>query len=207
MAGGHGSLRSRLARHDGSAVPVPTARVESPLGHGVCGTELRDFRHRPAKFRRTAMLGDAWEQKACGNRVRFRRLRLARLLPSRTAEDLVFPAAVLSIVLVLAIGPNAAVLCAVWCHPAETKSAACQHQRATTSPLVSGEDSCRTVPAAATAFVREEAKRGWQSDGTMQSAPVPPFRFAPPPTDTNRAKNASTSPAVGSPPRLIALRI
>jgi hypothetical protein len=119
----------------------------------------------------------------------------------------VFPAAVLSIVLVLAIGPNAAVLCAVWCHPAETKSAACQHEGATASPLVSGEDRCRTVRPAATTFVREEAKRRSASDGTVHSVPVPPFRFAPPPTDTHLANNASTSLAVGSSPRLIALRI
>jgi hypothetical protein len=127
-------------------------------------------------------------------------------LALHAAEDLVFPAAVLSIVLVLAIGPNAAVLCAVWCHPAETKSAACRHHDATTSPLVIGEDSCRTLPAAATAFLREEAKRGSPSDGTIQSEPVPPFRFAPP-AETNRTNSASTSLAVGSPPRLIALRI
>jgi hypothetical protein len=59
----------------------------------------------------------------------------------------------------------------------------------------------------ATAFVREEAKRGWQSEGTIQSVPVPPFRFAHPPTDTNRMNNASTSLDVGNLPRLIALRI
>jgi hypothetical protein len=167
---------------------------------GIFGTARRNFAARRD-------VGPPREQKACGKSRRSRRLRLARLLPSKAVEDLVFPAAVLSIVLVLAIGPNAAVLCAVWCHPAETKSAACQHQGGTTSALVTGEDSCRTIPAAATAFVREEAKPGWQSDGTLQSVPVLPFRFAPPPADTNVTNNASTSLALGSSPRLIALRI
>ena len=195
----------RLGATDGSAVSVPSARLDSPLAHGAsrrlnCG--IFGTAHR--NFRRTARLRTAREQKPCENCVGLVDFPGASLA-LHAAEDLVFPAAVLS--MVLAIGPNAAVLCAVWCHPPETTSAACQHQGATTSPLVTGEDSCRTVPAAGTAFVREEARRGWQSDGTTQSVPVPPFRFAPSPTDTNVPNNASTSLAVRSPSRLVALRI
>jgi hypothetical protein len=119
----------------------------------------------------------------------------------------VFRAAVLSIVLTLAIGPDAVAVCAVWCHPEETKSSACQHRDATASPLVTGENSCRIVPAAAAAFVREEAKRGSPSAGTTQSVVVPLLRFAPSLTDTTRTNHASTSFPVGSRPLLIALRI
>jgi hypothetical protein len=115
----------------------------------------------------------------------------------------VFRAAVLSIVLTLAIAPNAAVICAVWCHPEETKTSACQHQDATTSALVTGEDSCRTVLAATTAFVRQEAKRGSATAGVPQSLDVPHSPFA----RTSVIKPASASHAVVSPPLRIALRI
>ena len=116
-------------------------------------------------------------------------------------------AAVLPIVLTLALGPNAAVLCTVWCHPQEIQDSACQHQDATTSPRVTREDSCRTVPAAATAFVREEAKRGTSTAGVPHVVSVSPFLFAPPPSDTTWANSASTSRLVVRPALLIALRI
>lgn len=118
-----------------------------------------------------------------------------------------FRAAVLSVVLTLAFGPNATVLCAVWCHPEGDKTSACQHQDATTSPQVIGEDGCRTVPAAATAFVREEAKRESRTAGAQHAVLIPPFRFAPSLTETTRTNDPSTLLAVGSPPLLIALRI
>jgi hypothetical protein len=121
-------------------------------------------------------------------------------------EGVVFRAVVLSIVLALAIGPNAVVLCAAWCHPEETKSSACRHPDATMSPLVTGENNCRTVPAVAAAFVREEAKRGSPTVAVPQSAPLPHSLFAPAPSDTSLT-NASTSLAVISPPLRIALRI
>ena len=118
-----------------------------------------------------------------------------------------FPAAVLSIVFMLAVLPNAAVLCAAWCQPAETKSAACQHQDATTTLVATGKDSCRPVPATPAAFLREEAKRGSPLAGSTHLTPLPPFQFTPQPSDTGHVDVASTSLADGSPPRVIALRI
>lgn len=117
-----------------------------------------------------------------------------------------FRAAVLSIVLTLAIGPNATLLCAVWCHPDEAKTSACQHPSATTSPSVAGEDSCRTVDARLAALVRDEAKRG-QQPTSQPAATMPRFAFAPPRTDGTRSSGPNTALAVVSPPLLIALRI
>jgi hypothetical protein len=121
------------------------------------------------------------------------------------AEGSVFRAAVFSIVLTLAIGPNATLLCSVWCHPHEVKTSACQHQGATTSPQVTGEDSCRTVVATLTAFVREEGKRGQQT--SQPAVSVAQFGLAVPRTDATRNPGPNTAPAVVSPPILIALRI
>ena len=118
----------------------------------------------------------------------------------------VFRAAVFSIVLSLGVGPNVTVLCAVWCHPDEALASACQHRGATASPRATGEDSCRTAAVAATALVREGAKRESEA-GTQQGVLLPPFRVAPSPADTSRLHELGIALAGGRPPLLIALRI
>jgi hypothetical protein len=132
---------------------------------------------------------------------------LGACLAPQLSEVLVFRAAVLSIALTLAVGPNAAVLCTAWCHPAETQDSACQHPDATLSPRVTGEDSCPTVAGTATAFVREEAGRGSATSGVPLSVPVPPFLSAAVPTDISRIRDRGTSFVVGSLPILSVLRI
>jgi hypothetical protein len=119
----------------------------------------------------------------------------------------VFRAAVLSIVLTLAIGPNATLLCSLWCHPEEAKTLACQHQDATTSMRVTGGDSCRTAPTNTTAFVREEAKRGSPTPIAQQAVAKPRFQLRPPQAHTLGAYEATTSLSVVASPLLIALRI
>jgi hypothetical protein len=121
-------------------------------------------------------------------------------------ERSVFRAAVLSIVLTLAIGPNATLLCSVWCHPDEAKASACQHQEATTS-RVTGEDSCRTAATSTMAFVREEAKRGSPTPIAQQAVASPRFRLGLPPAHTLGAYEATASLSAVASPLLIALRI
>jgi hypothetical protein len=144
--------------------------------------------------------------KSLKNPPRYSRHQAGASLALHSAESVVLRAAVLPIVLTLALGPNAAVLCTVWCHPQETQSSACQ-QEVTASPRVTGEDRCRTLPAAATALVREEAKRGTSMAGVPQVVSVSAFLFAPPSSDTAWASGASTSRVVVRPALLIALRI
>jgi hypothetical protein len=115
----------------------------------------------------------------------------------------VFRATGLSIV--LALGPNAAFLCAAWCHPDKTESVTCEHQRATTFSQAVGEDSCRTGPAELTAFVREEEKRGQQMPHL--STPVPQFEFTLPRTDGSWRSRPNTAVIDLSPPLFVALRI
>jgi hypothetical protein len=167
---------------------------------------MRNFRHRAAKIHRraTSSAGAAGELKEC---ARYSRHHAGTSLALYSAESVVLRAAVLPIVLTMALGPNAAALCTVWCHPQETQSSACQHQEATASPRVTREDSCRTLPAAATALVREEAKRGTSMAGVPQVVSVSAFLFAPPSSDTAWASGASTSRVVVRPALLIALRI
>jgi hypothetical protein len=119
-------------------------------------------------------------------------------------EKLVVRAAVLSIVLTLAVGPSANLLCSVWCHRDDTTSAACEHQNATTSPRVTGEDSCRTTPTTAASFTRDEPKR--PQNGDQQGAFVRTSRLAVPLAAAIRPRDGGHSLAA-VPPILIALRI
>jgi hypothetical protein len=164
-----------------------------------------NFRHQPAKSRKgTDLLKLELREIAAISR---RDIDPGwRVFCPYLGERSVFRAAVLSIVLTLAIGPNATLLCSVWCHPDEAQTSACQHQDATTSPRVTGEDSCRTVPASPTAFVREEAKRGSPTPISQQAMAVPLFRLGPP-THATRAYEATPSLDTATSPLLIALRI
>lgn len=110
--------------------------------------------------------------------------RAGAALAPVSGEVLVFRAAVLSIVLALAVGPNAALLCSVWCHPVETQSSACPHQGGLTSSRVTGEDSCRTAPGATSPVVREEGTTGALTGHGQHDAVVGAFRFDVPVTDS-----------------------
>jgi hypothetical protein len=172
------------------------SNLERGLDCGIFGSGAANFRRREIVFRAGVQKPKQSQSMFLGEAG----ASLARHQP----EDFVFRAAVFSIVLTVALTPNAAVLCTAWCHPEETKST-CEHQEASTSRLVTGEDSCRTIPAAAAAFLREEAKRG-APPGSLESLLLP-FQQAPPPTDTDRTNDVNTSLALGSPPLLIPLRI
>jgi hypothetical protein len=115
----------------------------------------------------------------------------------------VFRAAVLSIVLTLGAGPNAALLCAVWCHPQPSSVPTCPHHGASSAPQMTRENGCPLSPASAPATVRE-----------LQPAPSPQLASAvstphrpcsPEPFDRRLSLR---NPDVGTgPPVAIALRI
>jgi hypothetical protein len=88
----------------------------------------------------------------------------------------VFRAALFSIVLTLAVGQNASLLCKVWCHDAT--SARCPHQDSTTSPSVSAHDNCRSDVGGAVAFVREDARRTAAAPDAQNALAVPRFLLA-----------------------------
>ena len=119
----------------------------------------------------------------------------------------VFRAAVVSIVLTMMVGPNARLLCSVWCHPDEPRTSACEHEDATTSPQVTGQASCHAAPADATAFVVEESRRGSPGNDAQHVVVVRGCRFASPAIDISHARPASESLSAAGPPLLTALRI
>ena len=128
-----------------------------------------------------------------------------RLATYRVSID-VFRAALLSIVLTLAVGQNASLLCAVWCHPLAGLTGACEHQEPSTSPSVADKDDCPEVSAPATSFVREDVRREGSAPDTLYAVVVPPFRFSPPSQSVFGSKPGHRPP-VDALPLVLPLRI
>lgn len=119
-----------------------------------------------------------------------------------------FRAAVLSLALTLASGPNVTLLCSISCHPQQqAMSSECTHQKAIPSPRMSGEDGCPSPAAAATVFVRHETQREWHIGGAQQAVVTRLFRFVPLSADTGRPHDSNPSPGAPSPSFQIPLRI
>ena len=74
-----------------------------------------------------------------------------------------FRTAVLSIVLILSIGPSAELLCEAWCHPQRSAANECHHKDSTTSSGVAGDNNCDHLVLSVGTFlpqVRPEAHLG-----------------------------------------------
>ena len=119
----------------------------------------------------------------------------------------VFRAAVLSIVLTLMAGPNASLLCAVWCHPEAATAGSCEHPNPTSTPNVAAKDSCPDITAASTTFVREDVRRGVSSPQAHRAVAVASFQLAPPATQATPNRHAAPAAALEARPLVLALRI
>lgn len=118
----------------------------------------------------------------------------------------VFRAVVLSIVLTLAVGPNASLLCAVWCHPDAASAGQCEHPNATNTPRLGTDDSCPAIAAGSTAFVREDMRRGVSASQAQNAVVVPPFQFTLPLRHAPSTREAAQSPPLETRP-LVTLRV
>lgn len=118
-----------------------------------------------------------------------------------------FRASVLSIVLALAVGQNASLLCAVWCSPRVDPTRACDHQNPLTSPSLSSADSCSDVAVGGIPFIRDDVRSATSDPDVQHTVDLPGLRFVPSVTE------APTGHAPGQPsphqavPLVIALRI
>jgi len=120
-------------------------------------------------------------------------------------EHHVFRAALFSIVLTLAVGHNASLLCKVWCH--DGTSAGCPHHDSTTSPTVSADDNCRSAVLEAVAFIREDARRTAAAPDAQNALVVTRFRLAPSPTDLRSGFETGRRLPLEERPLVITLRI
>lgn len=129
------------------------------------------------------------------------------ILPLLLASIDVFRAALVSIVLTLTLGQNAALLCSVWCHPQQDATSTCEHQVPMTFPGVTGNESCIQVAAELTALVREDARRAATGSHAQQGTVVARFPLLPPSTTSARDLERAQAPPPAARPLLLALRI
>jgi hypothetical protein len=120
-------------------------------------------------------------------------------------EHHVFRVALFTIVLTLAVGQNASLLCTVRCP--DTTSAACPHQDSTTSPNVSARDDCRSDVDGVVAIVREDAQRTATAPDAQNALAVPRFLWAPSHVDLGFGFESEQRLLLEERPLLIALRI
>ena len=166
---------------------------------------MRNFRHRPAKFHASSGPAAASPRKREGYCAFASLPRLAQLLPLEVASINVFRAALFSVVLTLAIGQNAGLLCTVWCP--DTTSTTCPHQESTMSPSVRTDDTCTNVAVAAVAFVSEDGRRTAPAPDVQHALVVLRFRFVAPPTDLRPGYESGRRLLLEERPLVIALRI
>lgn len=100
-------------------------------------------------------------------------------------EHHVSRAAVLSIVLTLAVGPNATLLCRTWCDRQAAAASGCHHEAPTISPRV-GDESCDDMALSAAAFLREEVRRPVSAPDAAHAVLVPRYRLAQSTIDASR---------------------
>ena len=132
-------------------------------------------------------------------------IRVVRILPLVLASIDVFRAALVSIVLTLTLGQNAALLCSVWCHPEQSANSACEHQVPMTSPSVTGNESCAQIAAGPTALVREDARR--VVSGSDAGTVVARFQFLPPSASSARDLERAQATPLAARTLVLALRI
>ena len=139
--------------------------------------------------------------------VVFATKRMARILPLRLASIDVFRAALVSIVLTLTLGQNAALLCSVWCHPQQSANSACEHQPAASSPGVTANEGCIRVDAGATPFVREDGPRTVSASDAHQGIAAARFQSMPPPSLSARGPERTQATPQAARPLVLPLRI
>lgn len=70
----------------------------------------------------------------------------------------------LSIVLALAAGPSASLLCKAWCDPHVAAESGCHGQGAGEAASVASDDSCQDSVQESAAFLKEDLRRTTASD-------------------------------------------
>jgi hypothetical protein len=123
----------------------------------------------------------------------------------------VIRASVFVVVLTLAIGPGAPLVCLVCCQStgatSPTTTAGCEHQDFGAAVITAAHETCYPTLPGATAIVRDESKHGEAGASARavidDSAPGAGFLW----TDATRIYRVITAPTLESPPRLLTLRI
>ena len=116
-----------------------------------------------------------------------------------------FRAAVLSIVLALALGQNAVLLCQVWCDPPEAAATGCHHEDGTPSPTVARDGECDDGLVGGVAITGQDLRRA-ASDRDHSAVGVVRVPFAPPSTGTLHSESGA-QPLLQARPLVTPLRL
>lgn len=122
-------------------------------------------------------------------------------------EHHVFRIAVLSVVLTVAIGPNAALLCRTRCDTHAAVASRCHDADPATSPTVAGDDSCSNVVLSLAAILRDEVGRGASNPFAHHAILVAEYRLAGSTTNARLDFAASRQRSLLNRPLAIALRL
>ena len=117
-----------------------------------------------------------------------------------------FKPAVLSIVLALAVGPNASLVCRM-CHQKAAAASECHHEPLATSPSVADGDGCDRVVLGVAAFLREDMRRGVSSPDMNQAIPIPRYQLAHSTTDARPGREPGRERPLENRPLSTAVRI
>ena len=135
-------------------------------------------------------------------------LQTGAALALKSGEDHVFRAALFSIVLTLAVGQSASLVCTVWCVRHDATSAPCPHQDPTTSLSVRGDDNCNDLVTLGTVpFASEDGRRTARSSDSQNTLIVRGFRIAQAPTDLWFGRDSGRLRLLQHRPLVLALRI
>lgn len=116
-----------------------------------------------------------------------------------------FRAAVVSIVMALAAGSNASLLCSMWCHEAE--AAGCEHRETSGGQTIAATDVCPMSGGTSTAYVREDVRSGSLTPQAEHARNVTPFDSGPPPVDAVSVSFTGPCPSRAAKPLVLSLRI
>ena len=119
-------------------------------------------------------------------------------------------AVVVSIVLTLAVAPNAALLCRAWCDPQVAAASACHHEKSpATSSVVADptRDECDQSAVRPAQFLREDVRRSVSALDAGDAILVARYQFAPSTTDTRSGQEPWREWRLEKQPLLTALRL
>ena len=169
--------------------------MEGGLGRGIFGTNWRNSANPAPPGSRPSRKGPGFQATSLGK-------ILAQVLPFFVPSSDVFRAALLSIVLTLAAGQDAALLCSVWCHSGGGMAGACEHQM----PGVLANDDC-AVNVNPVIFVREDGGRSVSAPDVAGAIAVARFAFTPPTAGTLSVYEPNSRLLLELRPLVLALRI
>ncbi len=90
-----------------------------------------------------------------------------------------FHSAILAIAFFFAAGSNASVFCKAWCDSRTAAETGCHHEDNSTSPTLTGGDSCQDALQEGTTFVKADGRRVASQDNASDAVlDGPRFAFA-----------------------------